>query len=83
MNSIKGIRLAKAWRKENPERVGGVVVVFQKNVTGWINELRDPQHFVAGCIAIDDQNNRWQAVGGNHYDGAREWVAAPKTGRDN
>jgi hypothetical protein len=73
MSSIAEI--AADWRATE-NRAGGVVVVFGNEVTGWMDELRDPHHFVPGCIAINDNNQQWKAVGGNSYDGATEWQAA-------
>ncbi len=52
----------------------GVVVFYNGEVQGWVNELRDPQHWVSGCVAIDENNQRWQAVAGDAYNGALMWV---------
>ncbi|OQW67456.1 MAG: hypothetical protein BVN35_20335 [Proteobacteria bacterium ST_bin11] len=52
---------------------GGVVVVFNDEISGWMNELRDAQHWMPGCIAIDSTGNEWIATGGNDYDGATVW----------
>ncbi|WP_020408961.1 hypothetical protein [Hahella ganghwensis] len=54
---------------------GGVVVFFNGTAEGWMNELRDPHAWVPGCIAIDETGNTWESVGGNDYDGAKEWSA--------
>lgn len=66
--------IAERWRKENGYAGrGGVVVVFKGEVQGWVNELRDPEHWQPGCIAVDESGNTWEAVGGNSYDGAETW----------
>lgn len=69
------IKLAQLWRSENDyARKGGVVIVFNNEVAGWCNELRDPQHWIAGCVAIDEESNCWVAIAGNDYDGALMWL---------
>lgn len=65
-------QIANTYRNETGRR-GGVVVIYDGQVSGWMNELRDPQHWCPGCIAVDQDGNQWQAVGGNDYDGANEW----------
>jgi len=50
-----------------------VVIIHKRKVQGWVNELRDPQHWCPGCLAIDTVGKQWRAVGGNDYDGAAEW----------
>lgn len=59
--------------RANCDLKGGVVVVFEYEVSGWVNELRDPQHWEPGCVAVDESGNAWESVGGNPYDGAEEW----------
>lgn len=65
--------LAQQYRGENGH-TDGVVVIWYGTVCGWMNELRDPQNWTAGCIAIDADGNQWQATGGNDYDGATRWI---------
>lgn len=63
---------------ENNDRLeGGVVVIFNNQACGWMNELRDPQSWEPGCIAIDELGNCWKALGGNAYDGAELWEPLP------
>lgn len=71
----KSIELATSYRKEYGY-VGkaGVVIVYKDEVQGWCNELRDPQQWVAGCFAIDEQGNYWTSIAGNDYDGALMWL---------
>lgn len=61
------------WRKNNAHEDGGVVIVFNGMVQGWCNELRNPEHWQAGCVAVDMDGACWQAVGGTEYDGAKSW----------
>lgn len=70
--SIKAV--ANAWRMGNPEHMlDGVVLVYEGRVYGWKNELRDPHQDCPGALAVDVRGRIWQAIGGNDYDGAREW----------
>jgi hypothetical protein len=68
----KHLDTAKRFREEF-NKAGGVVVIFENEVTGWMNELRDPQHWMPGCIAVDVDGNTWLATGGNDTDGATHW----------
>ncbi len=65
---------AARWRKaRNYTGKDGVVVIFNGEVQGWVNELRDPQHWQAGCVAVAEDGNEWITVGGNCQDGADSW----------
>jgi len=45
-------KIADEFRQnERPDLKGGVVVIFGNEVAGWMNELRDPQHWEPGCVA--------------------------------
>jgi len=66
--------LARKYR-DKIGRYNGVVVVFDGEVNGWMNELRDPDGWVPGCVAIDSQERCFISVGGNDYDGSKEWRA--------
>jgi hypothetical protein len=61
------------WRKNNAHEDGGVVVVFDGDVQGWCDELRNPEHWQPGCIAVDVDGFCWQTVGGTVYEGAESW----------
>lgn len=75
---IEEIRnIAAQWRQANQENPGGVVLIWQGAVYGWKNELRDPQHEQPGAVAVDETGAVFVAEGGNEYDGAKCWVAAP------
>ncbi len=69
--------IAREYRREwGKSKAGGFVVFFGREPQGWIDQLRNPEHWRPGCVAIDDEGKRWIAMGGNNYDGASEWVAA-------
>lgn len=71
-------KLADQYRQnERPDLRGGVVVIFDNGVAGWMNELRDPLHWEPGCIAINEAGQKWVSVGGNAYDGAERWEPVP------
>lgn len=73
LNIDKLVKKAIKWRKERARLVGGVVILFEGDVQGWCNELRNPEHWQPGCVAVDVNLACWQAVGGNEYDGAERW----------
>ncbi|ORJ13485.1 hypothetical protein ONZ60_23115 (plasmid) [Aeromonas salmonicida] len=51
---------------------GGVVVVYRGEGQGWVNELRDPAHWVAGCVVVDEAGQ--QTIAGNEAAGAVMWL---------
>lgn len=74
------IKKANEWRAKNPELKGGVIVIHNRKVQGWVNELRNPESWVAGCIAIDADGHQYRATGGDDYNGAERWeLIAVKT----
>lgn len=62
-------------RAANPERVSGVVLVWQGSVYGWKNSLRDAGHERPGVYAVDEAGHVFIAEGGDDYNGAKCWVA--------
>ncbi len=69
-------KLANEWRQDwGYVEKGGVVILFNNEVQGWSDELRDPNLWVPGCIACDSDGNQFLAVGGNNSDGAERWEA--------
>lgn len=67
-------RKAKCWRDDNGySGKGGVIVICGDVVQGWANELRDPQHWIPGCIAVAEDGRCHEARGGNDYGGAECW----------
>ena len=51
----------------------GVVVVCDGEIAGWMDRLRDPQHWVPQCVAVDADGATYTAVGGDAQSGARKW----------
>lgn len=49
------------------------MLVYQDQVAGWMNELRNPETWMPGTLAIDDNGNQWIANGGDDYNGAKQW----------
>lgn len=71
---MRMIEIAQRWRRQHGYLTkGGVVVISDGVVQGWVNELRDPQHWQPGCIAVDAQGVEFVAQGGNARDGAQRW----------
>ncbi|WP_288131772.1 hypothetical protein [Microbulbifer sp.] len=71
----KESELALAWREERDYKgKGGVVVVFDGEVQGWVNELRDSWSWRPGCVAVSECGRQWLAVGGDDYHGAENWA---------
>lgn len=69
-------QIAKNWRLTQPEnRKTGVVLIWQNEVYGWKNCLRDAAHERPNAIAVDEKGHVFVAHGGNDYDGAKGWIA--------
>ena len=77
----QAIKLAQAYRLKE-QRQDGVVLVWDGQVYGWKNELRDPQHERPGVLAVSADGRVWKAVGGNYQDGARSWERAMRPADD-
>lgn len=66
---------AGKWRASNPKYQGGIVLVWEGEVYGWKNELRDPASERPGAYAVDKAGLVFKAEGGDAYNGAIAWVA--------
>lgn len=75
------LNLAKKWRASQSEKhyKTGVILIWEGEVYGWKNCLRDAKHERPGAIAVDEEEHVFIAEGGNEYDGAKCWVALPRT----
>ena len=75
LNFAAAVPLAHTWRQENGylER-GGVVVVFEGEVQGWVSTLRTPDHWQPGCIAVADTGECWTAILGDAKNGSLMWL---------
>lgn len=72
---------ATKWRVNNHEHCAGVVLVWEGDVYGWKNELRDPESERPGSYAVDKAGLVFKAVGGDDYNGANAWVAVDSDAR--
>ena len=66
---------AEEWRKEHPQHIKGVVLIWDDEAYGWKDKLRNPEDEQPGTYAVDADNHVFIAEGGNEYDGAKCWVA--------
>lgn len=66
------LQYIEKWRQEN-ERPTGAVVVYEGEIAGWMDSVRDPNHWCPGCLAFGSNGGIWRAVGGDDYNGARGW----------
>lgn len=66
--------LAREWRvKWGYVGRGGLVLVYEDEIQGWLDRLRDPDHWIPGVIAFDEDGNSWLTAGGTRA-GADKWV---------
>lgn len=73
-NMNTDVRAAKQWREHNGyDGRGGVVVLYHGEVQGWCNELRNPEHWQPGCVAVDECGGQWVSTGGGAHEGATHW----------
>ncbi|HHM8127001.1 TPA: antirestriction protein ArdR [Pseudomonas aeruginosa] len=76
IHDFAGLRAAAAlWRSGHQEHHGGVVLLWQSQVYGWKNCLRDASHERPGVYAVDEAGHIFIAEGGDEYNGAKCWVA--------
>lgn len=66
---------AAKWRADNQEHRGGVVLVFEGEVYGWKNELRDQACERPGTYDVDKAGLVFKAEGGDDFNGAKVWSA--------
>jgi hypothetical protein len=70
------IDAARCWREQNQYvGRGGVVVLYEGKVQGWVNMLRNPGNWRPGCIAVDEDGQCWTARASNDRDGALIWIS--------
>lgn len=66
--------LAEEYRRNVRHNLkGGVVVIHRQHVAGWMNELRDPQHWKPGCFAVNEDGRIWMTIGGSQDEGSESW----------
>lgn len=66
------VAAAESFRVEREYR-DGLVIVFDFEAVGWINELRDPGGWEPGVIAVTADGEVHEAMGGNTEQGAKRW----------
>lgn len=72
---MEDLQAAQEWRtRRGYTGRGGVVVVFDGIVQGWVDTLRDPEAWRPGCVAVDEIGCSWLAIGGNDQNGASTWM---------
>lgn len=78
MTDLSGALRATAtkWRDLNQDHHGGIVLIWQGEVYGWKDSLRDASHERPGVFAVDETGHIFIAAGGDDYNGAKGWVAA-------
>lgn len=69
------------WRAGNQEHPSGVVLIWEGEMYGWKNELRDPASERPGAYALDKAGLVFKAEGGDQYNGAKAWVAVDPDGQ--
>jgi len=73
MNKTDLIKKRADYLAENLAAGGVVIINKQGEGCGWSHEVRDPQLWEPGCIAVEENGSCWTASGGNDYDGATYW----------
>lgn len=73
------IKKATTWRTKHPAQTGGVIIFHGCELQGWVNQLRNPEHWMPGCIALDCDGKQYVATGGDAYNGAQRWEPITKT----
>ena len=71
------IDIAHNWRQQQEDGdklLHGVVLIFDGEVYGWKNCLRDANHERPDVIAVDADYHVFMAVGGDDQEGAKGWI---------
>jgi len=63
------------WRQETGRVGRGGVVLFNGEVQGWVNTLRNADHWQPGCIAVGEDGRTRTTIAGNDRAGALMWLA--------
>ncbi|SEG15794.1 hypothetical protein [Marinobacterium lutimaris] len=66
------IERARYYREQHNHPDGVIIIAHGTEYAGWMNELRNPEMWTPGCIAIDPEGNQWEATGGG-YRTAERW----------
>ena len=69
------VEIARTWREEEGYTGrGGVIVIHDGIVNSWVDKLRNPEHWVPGCVAVDEAGKSWVTIAGSDRDGALMWL---------
>lgn len=69
------IEIANAWRTEHGYvGRGGVIIIFGGTADAWMNQLRNPERWQPGCVAVDESGKTWTAFAGDEQNGALMWL---------
>lgn len=66
---------ATTWRAGNQEHRRGVLLVFEGEVYGWKNVLRDPSCERPDAYAVGKAGLAFNAENGDDYNCAKAWIA--------
>ena len=68
-------KIAAEWREAQTDNRAktGVVLIWNNEVYGWKNVLRDAASEQPGAVAVDTSGHVFRAVGGDDYNGANRW----------
>ncbi|TQV85935.1 antirestriction protein ArdR [Aliikangiella coralliicola] len=68
------LRIASEYRKTDDIPDGGYVAVHNLKVVGWSRDVKGKSHeLLPGTWAVDALGHKFLAIGGNDYDGVKEW----------
>ncbi len=72
---MDAIAIARTWRERyGYVGRGGVIVVHEGETQGWVNTLRNPEHWRPGCVAVDEADRSWTTIAGTDQSGALMWL---------
>lgn len=75
MTMTDNMAAARRWREQwGYIGRGGVIVLFHGEVQSWVNELRNPEHWRPGCVAVDEDGKTWTTIAGTEANGALMWL---------
>lgn len=73
--TMSAIETARTWRLEHGYvGRGGVIVVYNGEVQSSVNVLRNPEHWVPGCVAVAEDGRSWTTLGGTEQHAALMWL---------
>jgi hypothetical protein len=74
MRNLKQLlELAQEYRESWNLPGHGVIVFHDGAPQGWVNELRNPESWCPGCIALTRSGSAYRSEGGTEATGALSW----------